>query len=96
VVIIRAGTGATIRFAVHVQPRASRTEVLGQHGDALKVRLAAPPVDGGANEELARYLAEVLRVPRRSIVLVSGHSARRKVVEVPAEARDRVEALTHG
>ena len=50
----------TARLIVHVQPRAKRSEVVGRHGDAIKVRLAAPPVDGAANEELVRFLAEAL------------------------------------
>jgi len=65
-----------------VQPRASRTELAGRHGDALKVRLVAPPVEGAANAALVRYLAEVLDVPRASIKLLSGHSGRRKLVQV--------------
>lgn len=65
-----------------MQPRASRTELAGRHGDALKVRLVAPPVEGAANAALVRYLAEVLDVPRASIKLLSGHSGRRKLVQV--------------
>mgnify|MGYP001281243284 CR=1 FL=1 len=65
-----------------MQPRASRTELAGLYGDALKVRLAAPPVDGAANEALVRYLAEVLDVPRASIELLSGHSGRRKLLQI--------------
>ena len=65
-----------------MQPRASRTELAGRHGDALKVRLAAPPVDGAANEALVRYLAEVLDVQRASIELLSGHSGRRKLLQI--------------
>lgn len=65
-----------------MQPRASRTELAGLHGGALRVRLAAPPVDGAANDALLRYLAEALDVPRATIALLSGHSGRRKVVEI--------------
>jgi uncharacterized protein len=72
----------TARFRVHVQPRAKRSEVAGRHGDALKVRLAAPPVDGAANEELVRFLAETLGVPRRAVRIVGGLTARRKTVEI--------------
>lgn len=76
------------RLAVHVQPRAARTEVVGMHGDAVKLRLAAPPVDGAANEELIRYLAERIGVPRRAVRVVAGASARRKVVEVDGVSTD--------
>ena len=72
----------TARLRVHVQPRAKRSEVAGRHGDAVKVRLAAPPVDGAANEALVRFLAEALDLPRRAVRIVSGLSARQKVVEV--------------
>ena len=71
-----------IVLKLHVQPGAKRTEVAGQHGDALKVRLAAPPVDGKANGELLRYLAEAFGVPLRSVTLVRGESSRRKVVRI--------------
>lgn len=72
----------TARFAVHVQPRAKRTEVTGMHGAAVKIRLAAPPVDGAANDSLRRYLAERLCVPRAAVRVVAGLSSRDKVVEV--------------
>jgi uncharacterized protein len=65
-------------LVVHVIPRASRTEVVGMHGDAVKIRLAAPPVDGAANEELVRYLAERLGVPRAAVSITAGHTSRRK------------------
>ena len=79
------------RFAVHVQPRATRTEVAGEHGAAVKIRLAAPPADGVANEALRRFLAERLCVPRAAVRVVAGAASRDKLVEVDglsaAEAR---------
>ncbi len=82
---------AGCRILVHVQPRASRTEVAGLHGEALKVRITAPPVDGAANETLRRFLADALSVPTSAVRIVQGESGRRKVVEVsgvgPEEAR---------
>jgi uncharacterized protein len=71
-----------IVLTLHVQPGAKRTGVAGRHGDALKIRLAAPPVDGKANEELLRYLASVFGVPHRNVTLVRGDSSRRKVVRI--------------
>ena len=70
------------RLRLRVQPRASRDEVAGMAGDALRVRLTAPPVDGAANEALVRLLAHRLGVSRGSVALVSGHTGRNKVVEV--------------
>ena len=67
---------------MRVQPRASRTELAGRYGDALKIRLAASPVDGAANEALVRFLAERLKVPRSSVALMAGAGARAKVLAV--------------
>ena len=82
-----------VRFNVHVQPRASRTEIVGEHGGALRVRLAAPPVDNAANEALVELLAKALHVPRRDIRIVAGVASRRKVVEVDGATTDQVKAL---
>lgn len=69
-------------IVVHVVPRAKTTEVAGRHGDAVRIRLAAPPVDGAANEELVRFLAQRLDVPRRAVTIVRGASGRRKTVTI--------------
>lgn len=69
-------------LAVHVQPRAARTEVVGMRGDAVKIRLKAPPVDGAANVELVRFLADQLGVHRRDIEIVGGAASRAKRVRV--------------
>jgi uncharacterized protein len=71
-----------IQLTLHVQPGAKRTEVAGAHGDALKIRLAAPPVDGKANAELLRYLAHAFGVPQRNVTLVRGDSSRQKIVRI--------------
>ena len=71
-----------ITLALRVQPRASRDEVSGIHGDRLKVRICAPPVDGAANRHLCRYLADLFGVPAASVRLVRGESGRDKTVEV--------------
>jgi uncharacterized protein (TIGR00251 family) len=67
---------------LHIQPRASRSEVVGHHGDAIKIRITAPPVEGAANKELIRFLARKLSVPQGAIQLLSGESGRRKRVAV--------------
>ena len=74
----RESTHPPVVIRVHVQPRASRTEVVGLHGDAIKIRLRAPPVDGAANEELVRFLAARLRIRRHDIEILSGAKARDK------------------
>ena len=72
--------GVTIK--VRVQPRASRTEIIGEHAGAIKMRVAAPPVDGKANEECRRYLAKLLKVSATSVEIISGDSSRDKVIRV--------------
>jgi uncharacterized protein (TIGR00251 family) len=71
-----------IRLRIQVQPRAARTELAGLHGDALRIRLAAPPVDGAANEALVRFLAGTLGVARSSVAITAGVSGRRKTVVI--------------
>ena len=67
-------------FKVHVQPRSSRNQVVGLHGDALKVKLTAPPVEGKANQACIELLSEDLSVPKSSLEIVSGRSSRQKHV----------------
>jgi uncharacterized protein (TIGR00251 family) len=83
-----------VRFSVHVQPRASRSEVRGVHNGALRVRLQAPPVEGAANAQLIELLAETLGVPRHAVRIVAGDSARRKIVDVEGVAASDIERLT--
>jgi uncharacterized protein len=92
VLLVRKVAGG-VRFDVRVQPRASRNEVVGEHDGALRVRLAAPPVDGAANEALVDLLAEVLRVAKRDVKIVRGAASRRKVVEVDGVTAEQVLAL---
>jgi uncharacterized protein (TIGR00251 family) len=79
-------TTAGVSFAVRVQPRASRTAIVGISGEgdkaALKIALAAPPVEGKANEALIRFLAEQMDLPRSAIEIVSGGQSRNKIVRV--------------
>jgi hypothetical protein len=85
--------GSTVRVSVHVQPRATRSEIVGLHGAALKVRLQAPPVDGAANEALVALLADRLGVARRAVRVVAGASSRAKTVEVEGTTEAAVRAL---
>jgi hypothetical protein len=71
-----------VRFAVRVQPRASSTALAGTYGDALKIRVAAPPVDGAANEALMIFLAKIFRVSRTDVRILAGESARSKLIEI--------------
>lgn len=87
----------TVRFQVHVQPGASKTQIVGAHGDGIKVRIAAPPVDGAANEALIELLARRLGVPKGGLHIVRGTSGRQKLIEIgepyAVECRSRLAAL---
>src|SRR5882672_5708798 len=80
------------RIKVYVQPRASRTAVVGMHGDAIHIRLAAAPVDNAANEALVALVASRLGIPRRNVRVVAGASSRRKVIEVVGTTAEVVAA----
>ena len=71
-----------VTFAVRVVPRANRNEIVGVHGDALKVRLTAPPVKGKANDALIAFLAKRLGVRKRQVEIVAGATSRRKMIRV--------------
>lgn len=71
-----------VRFSIRVQPRASSDELAGIHGNSLKIRLTAPPVDGAANERLVKFLSDIFAVPRRAIKILAGESSRTKIVEI--------------
>ena len=73
-------------IVLHIQPGAKKTEIVGTHGDALKIRLAAPPVDGKANAELVRFLADAFGVPQRQVTIVRGETSRQKSVRIDAPA----------
>jgi len=69
-------------LAIHVQPGAKKSQVAGLHGGALKIRVAAPPVEGKANAALIAYLAKALGVPKRAVTVVKGELSREKLVRV--------------
>jgi uncharacterized protein (TIGR00251 family) len=82
-----------IRFEVHAKPRAKKSRLVGERGDALEIALAAPPVDGAANEELVRFVARLLGVPRRQVTLVRGETSREKLVAVSGLSLAELTAL---
>lgn len=89
---VREASGR-VTFSVRVQPRASRSEILGEWQGALRVRLAAPPVDDRANEALCRLLAERLKVPLSAVTLLRGARSRTKQIEVRGATAAQVCAL---
>lgn len=74
--------GDDVVLTLHIQPGAKRTEVAGTHGEALKIRLGAPPVDGKANDCLIAFLAERLHVPKGRVILEAGMTSRSKRVRI--------------
>lgn len=84
-------SGDGVLLTLHIQPGAKKSEVVGLHGDALKLRLAAPPVDGRANEALIDFLARALGVAKTHITLVAGQTSRSKRVAITGVGAAAVE-----
>jgi hypothetical protein len=79
---VEAGGGSSCTLAIKAIPNAPRSEVVGWLGEALKVKVHAPPVEGKANDALCEFLAETLGLPRRAVTLVRGDTSRQKVVRI--------------
>jgi uncharacterized protein (TIGR00251 family) len=85
--------GDAVRFSVHLQPRASKNEIVGLQGTSLKVRVTAPPVEGMANDALVELLSKALHVSRRNVCIVSGASSRTKVIDISGVDLESVQHL---
>lgn len=83
-------TAQGAQFALRVQPRASRNAIVGVMGDAIKLAITAPPVDGKANEAVIEYLADLFRLPKSSIVIVSGETGRNKLIAIRGRSAEQV------
>jgi hypothetical protein len=77
-------------FAVRVHPRAKKNKITGELGDALKVSLTTPPVEGRANEACVEFFAKLLKVPRSSVTIASGQTSRNKVIRVAGLSAEEV------
>lgn len=86
-----------VEFRLYCQPRASKTEIVGLHGDAIKVRLAAPPVEGQANTKLCQFLSKFFGVPRQDVQILAGEGVRQKRVLIKGkpvrDIQDRLSTL---
>ncbi|MDD2443145.1 MAG: DUF167 domain-containing protein [Desulfotomaculaceae bacterium] len=82
--------GGGVSFKVRVLPRASKDQLAGLYKDAVKIRLAAPPVEGKANEACRAFIAEVLSVPRSRVEIVSGLTGRNKLIKVTGVSAEKV------
>ncbi len=85
--------GDGVRLRVHVVPRASKSEVAGLQGDALKIRLQAPPVDGKANQALCEFVAKSVGVPKRQVQLAAGETSREKSLLLSGVSLEQVASL---
>ncbi len=83
----------SITFTVRVVPRASRSEVIGEHDGALKVRIAAPPVDGAANAELVKVLAKHYRVSKSDIEIAGGSTSKRKRIKISNLSQSKMQEV---
>jgi len=88
------GAEAAVELNVRVIPRARKTEISGERDGALVVRVAAPPVEGAANEALIEFLSDALRVPRRAIQIVSGERSRQKRIAIAGVTANDIRRLT--
>jgi uncharacterized protein (TIGR00251 family) len=82
-----------VRISVHIQPRASRTELAGLHDGCVKIRVAAPPVDGAANAAIIEFVAGLLGIAKSRIRVVGGAASRRKVIEIDDVPADVVASV---
>jgi uncharacterized protein (TIGR00251 family) len=78
---------------VHVVPRSAKSEIAGVQGDALKVKIAAPPVEGQANAECIRFLSDILGIKKKQVKILSGHRSKKKTVAIEGIRRKDFEAL---
>ena len=84
------GEGSAVTFAIKVHPRAKKNTITGRVGDAVKVSLTAPPIDGRANEACIEFFAKLLKVPPSSVTIAAGESSRNKVIRVAGVFAEQV------
>jgi hypothetical protein len=95
---LRETADGSLVLTLHIQPGAKKTEFVGLHGEAMKIRLAAPPVDGKANAALCAFLADFCGVSKSAVSLISGDTSRAKRVRIAGasgDARTRLRTLCH-
>ena len=83
---------AVTRISLYIQPGASKTQIAGMHDGMIKMRVAAPPVEGAANQALVEFVAKRLRIPKSRVRVVSGVTSRRKVLEIDGVSPDAIAA----
>ena len=86
-------TGDGIILQVHVVPRSAKSEFVGVQGDALKLRIAAPPVEGQANKECVRFLSDILGIKKKQVIILGGSKSKNKTIAIEGIRRKDIEAL---
>jgi uncharacterized protein (TIGR00251 family) len=84
-------TAKRVTFSIKVHPRATKTAITGTVGDALKISLTAPPVDGKANQAVIEFFADIFKIPRSSVTIASGETSRLKVIRISGTNKMAVE-----
>ena len=87
------GDGNSISLSIHVQPKASRTRIAGLHGDAVKLCITSPPVDGKANGAVIQFFAKLFKIPRASVTIASGEASRDKRLVLAGISATQAEAV---
>ncbi|MBI5748876.1 MAG: YggU family protein [Nitrospinae bacterium] len=82
-----------VTFSVRVQPRSSRNEICGIYGDAIKIKLTSPPVEGEANEGLIKFLAGILKISKGQIEIISGQKSKNKLIKIIGVTKGKVTDL---
>ena len=90
---LQTRSDSSLLFFLHVQPGAGRNALAGLHGDALKLRLAAPPVDGRANKAVIAFLSDLLRIPKKAVTIKSGLRSRQKRILLTGINEEKVRSL---
>ena len=88
-----AGTENSLSFEVRVIPRSSKSEIVGEYDGALKVKLASPPVEGAANDELIKIIAKAFHVPKSAVEIIGGHTSKRKMVRISGSDPEKIAAV---
>lgn len=86
---------ASVSLSIHVQPKASRTRLAGLHGEALKLCITSPPVDGKANAAVIEFFAKLFKIPKGAVTLAGGEASRDKRIILEGVSADQAEALLH-
>jgi len=84
---------SSVTFSVRVIPRSSRTEIVGEHDSALKIKLKSPPVEGAANEELVRFLSKLFGVTKAQLDIISGQTSRNKRIRISDLSADKISSI---